>query len=639
MGNFHLLSIDKPSHLAKLKWVVWIAWFYCGNQLNAQVVLTNKSKQLSIGQQVVFWKDTSGSQTINEIRLIDNEGRFGLSKQRIPNFGFISSTSVYWARFDVKNQSTQDYVLDLAFGNMTHVDFYFVKTDGSIEQHHLGDYLGKAGRVFNYYGYALKLPAVPQQRVYIRIQPYSGQALFPLAIWENQTFYNANQELTLVWGGYLGILITVLIYHLVLSWRTREKGFRLLSLYLLLYLGFECSRGLGLGPRYLWDGYPNLITYAAYFFSTISLLAFLEFYAYVTRAADQARHYLIIVRIAQVCCISLGLVAYFTTSIGQNQLMYYKAILVGLCVIIISISAIWRGNRAAWCYLLAVIAIYSGTFVQSAHRAGAFEDWDSLFLRYAINVGSLIEIMLLSLGVAETVRLERQKRRQAEAQTELEIKARTKIVEEAEVAAKQQELKRMAIELHNNMGNMLLMLRQSISQMHQSTTDSQQLKELGNMTELAQRIYEWIRKLSHSYAYDTASVLQARGLNVALKELVTNQNRFAKAPHFLYSMQGSDLLLSESIQYELYNTCTELINNILKHAQATTASIRIQVTDDEVILVVTDNGVGIPKQVTEGLGMQQLRQRAQRLKATLHIYSQEKGRCEISMALPIGGAS
>jgi len=277
--------------------------------------------------------------------------------------------------------------------------------------------------------------------------------------------------------------------------------------------------------------------------------------------------------------------------------------------------------------------------VQSAHRAGAFEGSESLLLRYAINVGSLIEIILLSLGVAETVRKERLKRKQADINAETEIKARTKIVEEAEIAAKQQELKRMAIELHNNVGNMLLMLRRSISQMHQSAMDNQQSQALGDITELTQQIYEWVRKLSHSYAYDTSSTLQTRGVNAALKELVANQNRFAKAPHFLYSMQGSDLLLSETIQFELYHTCTELINNILKHAQATTASIRVKVSDNEVILVVTDNGIGIPNKVVEGFGMQQLRERTQRLKGTLHIYSKRGERCEISMILPIGGAS
>jgi hypothetical protein len=64
MGHFHLLLINKLAYLAKLIGGVWIAWFYLGNQVNAQVLLTNDSKHIFIGQQVDFWKDTSSAKNL-----------------------------------------------------------------------------------------------------------------------------------------------------------------------------------------------------------------------------------------------------------------------------------------------------------------------------------------------------------------------------------------------------------------------------------------------------------------------------------------------------------------------------------------------------------------------------------------------
>ncbi|WP_234672042.1 7TM diverse intracellular signaling domain-containing protein [Dyadobacter sp. CY261] len=603
-------------------------------QAGAQVVLTDSSEHIYIGEQAAFFQDSSRVRSFEDIRMLDRRGAFVKSRQRVPNFGFTTSKPVYWIRFDIERKSDKDFILDLAFGNMAFVDFYFFGPQGLVERYKLGDFRGKAGRAVGHHGYAVKLPPWARQTVYLCIQPYSGQALFPLAVWESQLFFNANQELALVWGLYLGVLLAVLIYHLVIYWRTGEAGFGRLSLYLLFYLGFECSRGLGLGPRYLWYYSIPVINYAAYFFSTASLLAFLEFYTYVT-STKHSRPLLLTVRATQVVCVGLGLVAYFSGSIGQNQLMHYAAILGGICVMIISASAIRRGDRVGWYYLLAAASIYLGTAVQSAQRAGVFEGADGLLLRYAINIGSLIEIVLLSLGVAETVRQEKRKRREAEAQTELEVRARTKIVKEAEAEAKQQEVKRMAIELHNTVGNLLLLLRDGIAKVARSVTDNQQSQQVKDISELSKQIYERIRTLSHAYTLNTYNILQARGLDVALRELVTNQNRFGKAPHFLYRMQGSDLVLSETLQFELYNTCTELINNILKHSQATTASIMIQIKNHELILVVTDNGVGMPADIVEGYGMKQLRQRAQELNGTLHIHSRAGERCEISMILPI----
>lgn len=607
----------------------------CGSQFAwTQVVLQQNTTYLSVGNKTSFYEDRSHKASIQDIVALDKQGKFVASSMAIPNFGFKPAKLTYWAKIEIINATLpiRDFTLDLAFGNMSHVDFYILYNNHLINKYQLGDFLGKKGRIFNYFGYAIKLPTKPQLCIYVRMQPYSGQALFPFSISELQTFYNLSQEVTLIWGGYLGILIMVLIYHLVLYWRTREEGFRRLIIYLGLYLGFEISRGLGIGPRYLWYNSPLAVTYAAYFFSTLSLFAFLEFYAYVTQTFEKPAHNQYIIRIAQLGCVVLGTVGYFTEQIGQNVLMYLQGIWVGFGALLISSNAIRRGNKAAWYYLLAVLSIYGGGLIQSIHRTGVFGNSDNWLLRYSINVGSLCEIILLSLGIAETVRQERKKRKLAELQAQKEIENRTTIVEEAQKVAKSHEFNRMATELHNNVGNMVILIRQALNDLRPSVTEQQQAQKLTSINELVAQTYEQIRALSHS---EKSNSLQKRTLNQALQELIEAQNRFDNSPHFLYSMKGSDTKLTETMQLDIYSICTELVNNIVKHAHATTASIKIQITDQEVILVVTDNGVGIQPNAS-GFGLQQIHRKKTQLNATLVIESLQTGGTQVILCIPLG---
>ena len=88
-----------------------------------------------------------------------------------------------------------------------------------------------------------------------------------------------------------------------------------------------------------------------------------------------------------------------------------------------------------------------------------------------------------------------------------------------------------------------------------------------------------------------------------------------------------DSVISEAIAEQLLATVREAVTNVGRHARATQASLRLSVASDECLLQVTDNGRGLgPTESTEGgLGLNNMRRRAEKLHGSFEVRSQNGG--------------
>ena len=80
--------------------------------------------------------------------------------------------------------------------------------------------------------------------------------------------------------------------------------------------------------------------------------------------------------------------------------------------------------------------------------------------------------------------------------------------------------------------------------------------------------------------------------------------------------------LPNDIKIELYRIIQELMNNIIKHAQASQVDIQITERDESVNLMVEDNGVGYDTQSSShGIGIKNIRSRVKSLKGSFNMES------------------
>jgi len=72
--------------------------------------------------------------------------------------------------------------------------------------------------------------------------------------------------------------------------------------------------------------------------------------------------------------------------------------------------------------------------------------------------------------------------------------------------------------------------------------------------------------------------------------------------HATTAIDPIDELLSAEAQVNVYRIVQECVNNIIKHSQATEASLTVKRRAAEITLLVTDNGRGFPGNVAGGAG-------------------------------------
>ena len=180
-----------------------------------------------------------------------------------------------------------------------------------------------------------------------------------------------------------------------------------------------------------------------------------------------------------------------------------------------------------------------------------------------------------------------------------------------ETEAKERHI--LASDLHDSLGGMLSLLRLKIEG---GMGKDETLRLLDNThTEL--------RRVSHHLMPE--ELLQG-GLVSALHDFAVS------VPGAQFQSYG-DIRLSKEQELTLYRCAYELVNNALKHAQASHIDIQLMQDNHEVTLTVSDNGTGMVD--GQGMGLQNIQERIEPYHGTLRIVSNENEGTEINVSLPL----
>jgi PAS domain S-box-containing protein len=206
---------------------------------------------------------------------------------------------------------------------------------------------------------------------------------------------------------------------------------------------------------------------------------------------------------------------------------------------------------------------------------------------------------------------------------------------EAVLAAEESEKRRIAENLHNGLAQQLYAAKLSLGQLHaeQCQRDPAAFVRIHNKTSqlLAAAIVQ-TRTLSHELIPRT---LQDFGLEAALQDICTD---YSIAPlRMRCQVAALPAGLPPHLLLGIYRMAQELANNIVKHAHATQASLRISVEDNNIVLRAEDNGVGFsatPPEKQKGVGWQTIQDRVHLLQGKLERQSRPGTHVTIRLPLP-----
>lgn len=192
----------------------------------------------------------------------------------------------------------------------------------------------------------------------------------------------------------------------------------------------------------------------------------------------------------------------------------------------------------------------------------------------------------------------------------LELDNQKKLVA-AEINTKEREQKRIAQELHDDIGASLTAIRFMTQQIDDSeTVKGDLMKALGDAAGKVRRISNDL--LPH--------VLEELGLKDALIFLTSDFNKQGKVKFTFDDGNSEALRLEKGEELSVYRIVQELCNNILKYADAKHVEIEFKSVRTGLQVVVTDDGNGIipeKNQRSESLGLKNIESRIQYINGTI----------------------
>ena len=249
--------------------------------------------------------------------------------------------------------------------------------------------------------------------------------------------------------------------------------------------------------------------------------------------------------------------------------------------------------------------------------------------------GEMMGVIGISTDITERKRMEMALKAH-ETQLEALVAARTSEVSELIghlETTREEEKRALARELHDDLGSALTALNMHLSLIFQQMPDEPKFTErVAKVKSLLSAITSATRRIQIGLRPDKLDVF---GIKVAIAEQAAEFEKYSGV-QCEASLPDDPLSYAPRVDIALFRMVQEALNNIAKHAKATRADIVLDDTEDEIILTVRDNGIGIPEEGSGVMthGLRGMRERAGYLGGSVRIGSAPGNGTSIVITIP-----
>jgi signal transduction histidine kinase len=160
------------------------------------------------------------------------------------------------------------------------------------------------------------------------------------------------------------------------------------------------------------------------------------------------------------------------------------------------------------------------------------------------------------------------------------------------IASQEEERKRIAAELHDSLGQRLVIVKNLalffLRAQGEEPVKSGKLRSIEEISAEAALAIDETREISYNLR---PFQLDRLGLTKAIEGIVGTAST-ACSIRFSQELDNIDEVFPEDLRINFYRIVQESVNNVMKHAEATEVSIRVERTTDHVLLTIRDDGKG-----------------------------------------------
>jgi len=387
-----------------------VGWAQTGDR----VVLTGQTPFLASGVTLAWLEDRSGALTVDEVAGPALAARFRPwpAANGDLNLGF--TDSVHWVRIRLARSADADarWMLQIPYLSIDDIEFHApgqpVVRTGSAHP--------VSSRPFpdRFFVFPLELATAPAD-VYLRVR--SRYALtVPIRIWSPPALAAHTLQAQMLHILYQGAVAALALYNLLIFASLGDRRFLLYALFAISF-GMGMFAGNGYAGLLLWPQAPGFNAVAQSFWLALAtaLASMFSSEFLFGRARQGALNRVMdAIEAFMFGAAVLLLVSIWLPSLQQasNLLLVAGAPAIGVMILGAAIRELRHRRRSTWLFLLAWGILWLGGFVSTARALGWLPT--NVVTAHALQIASSFEMLLLALALADTIRIERETREQAQ---------------------------------------------------------------------------------------------------------------------------------------------------------------------------------------------------------------------------------
>jgi signal transduction histidine kinase len=395
----------------------------------------------------------------------------------IINLGLKRGTYVVHWKFQVDSAFwSSPKVLHIANPIIDNVEVYQITEDSTFHQSS-GEKISLGFREFNISGNAVSIQKSSDNIVeyYLKVSS-SDQLLIPLSIEETGSLLNDYENIDLIFAIYLGIILSMFIYNLFVFFSVRDYVY-LLYIFYIFTVGYTQLVLFGFSSKYIFNFSGSLNVALGSIVPGLSGLATIFFAQNFIRTAQYSPRInkaLNFFKLLYFVAIGLAIFGYHNTT----QIILNVGASSALILIFASASAIRQGYRPARYFIVAWVIFIIGLTLYALRNFGILPF--NAFTNFALPVGSVVEILLLSFALADRINVLKQEKELSQQQAFVAMKENERLVTEQNIQLEKKvhertsDLENRNTELHTAMNDLRMTQQQLV--------ESEKLASIGQMT-------------------------------------------------------------------------------------------------------------------------------------------------------------
>ena len=251
---------------------------------------------------------------------------------------------------------------------------------------------------------------------------------------------------------------------------------------------------------------------------------------------------------------------------------------------------------------------------------------------FYFELGIIIELLFFSAGLGYKNRLDEKEKVSAQQALQIESERQQFELYRSIAETREGERSRIAKDLHDGVGGLLSGVRISLSNIKNKVTLNKDDELIfARSLDMLDGSMQELRRVAHAMKPPSLEVF---GLKTALRDYVEAINSM-KTLKIVFQTVGDERRLASEQELIVYRIVQELLNNVVKHAQAKECLVQVSYLSAHLSITVEDDGNGFDTgQESNGMGLTNIHQRVEFLKGGIDLNSSKQTGTSVQINIP-----